>query len=169
MLSGVQRTTTDLARLSEPAEVQIEDLAALALFEGLSREQLAKLAPLFRRVSLTAGQSVFAAGDSAREMYVIESGEVCLWINPDDGGCLEIGRIRPSGMLGRSAMLGRPAYSASAECVTDTRLLAVRGRAVRRILRADPALGHLLLERLARIGNNRSTGWHAQLMKLFRR
>ena len=169
MLNRIERPLIDMANPPEAVRVQIEDLAALTLFEGISREQLAKLAPLFRWISFAAGQQVFAAGEPAREMYVIESGEVRLWLNPDDGGCLEIGRIRPSGMLGRSAVLGRPEYTASAECVTDARLLAVRGRAVRRILRADSALGRLLLERMARMGNNQSTGWHDQLMKLFRR
>lgn len=105
MLRSVAQSPAHTANALEAARVQSGDLAALALFEGRQREQLAKLALLFRRVSFAAGQQVFAAGEPADEVYVIESGEVCLWINPDDGGHLEIGRIRPGGMLGRSAML----------------------------------------------------------------
>lgn len=151
----------------ETFDVSAQELSEVALFEGLRRDQVEMLAPLFKRVRFTAGQQLFSAGEPATELYYVESGEICLWMHPEDGGRMEVGRITAGGLLGRSAILGRPQYTASAECIAGAQCLMVGGSDLRRVMLADRALGRLLLERIARLVVNRWNGWHDQLMKLF--
>jgi SulP family sulfate permease len=147
--------------------MRVEELTGVSLFEGLRPEQLATLAPLFRRVSLPAGYTVFAEGDVASELYVLESGEVAIRLTPYDGGSLHIATIRPGGALGWSAALGQLRYTASAVCRTEAQVLAIRGSDLLRVMHTDPELGSLLFERMAQIVVSRFDGLRAQLMRLF--
>ncbi len=145
----------------------IEELAGLSLFEGLGRKQLETLAPLFWREAFSAGENVFAQGSEARNIYILESGKVVIRFRPDDGGSLDIETIRPGGVFGWSAALGRPAYTSSAICLTPVRAMATRGSDLRRVMRTDKELGLVLLERMAQVVAHRLEGFRVQLAKLF--
>ena len=126
------------------------DLAPLALFNGLTPEQLDFLTPLFRRVWFRAKDTAFAEKEPADNLYVLETGEVALRFTPDDGEPVEFARLRaPGDVFGWSAALGRETYTARATCLTAVQALAVRGADFRRLLHARPSLGTLLLERMA--------------------
>lgn len=146
--------------------MQIEELRGIALFEGLRHEQLALLAPLLRRVVFPAGATPFTQGDTAGELYLLESGQVAIRTSPYDGGYMNIATIQPEGIFGWSAVLGRPRYTASAVCLIDAQALAIRGRDLRRVMRSDSELSSLLLERMAQIAADRSGGLRDQLTKL---
>ncbi len=144
-----------------------QELARLPLFEGLTPEQLAALAPLFRRETFPASATMFNQGDRASDMYVVEAGEVVIRFFPYDGGSLDIETIRPGGLLGWSAAIGRADYTSAAVCLSAVRALAIKGRDLRRVMRADKNLRAVLSERIARIVAHRLEYFHVQLDKFF--
>ena len=143
-----------------------DELASFSLFDGLSHKQLDLLAPMFWRASLPGGQQVFSQGDPANDIYVLESGEVVLRFFPYDGGSLDIETIRPGGVFGWSAALGRPVYTSAAICVADVRVIATRGSDLRRLMRKDKSLGVLLLDRMSQVVAHRFESFRAQLTRL---
>ncbi len=125
------------------------ELAKRSLFAGLAPEQLARLAPLCRPVRFAAGEKIFAQGDLAQRVFILERGEVALQLYPEDGGCLTIAVIHPEGIFGWSAALGRSRYTSAAVCVVDATALMMRGNELRAVVQAEPQLGRLLLGRMA--------------------
>ncbi|HEY4691439.1 MAG TPA: cyclic nucleotide-binding domain-containing protein [Anaerolineae bacterium] len=144
-----------------------EDLAGLSFFEGMSAEQLALLAPLFRCVVFPAGSEVFAEGDEASELYLLVSGRVAIRVMHYDGGQVDVNVVQPGSLWGWSAALGRPTYTASAVCLSETHALAALGCDLRYVMQTYPDLGKLLLERIAQVAANRSMGMSDQLLRMF--
>jgi CRP-like cAMP-binding protein len=142
------------------------ELAENPFFEGMTPAQLERLATLFTLAWFKAGDKVFAQGDPASRIYVLETGEVALRLYPDDGGCLTIALIYPGGIFGWSAALGRTRYTSFAVCTQDARALAARGSDLRGLVQSDPGLGHQLLGRMALAVAGRSDGTHVQLARL---
>jgi len=132
-----------------PSPATATDLDDRALLQGLSAADIQHLVPLLETASFQAGDTIFAQGAPAKHLYVLEQGEVELRNSPDDGGSLTITTISPLGVFGWSAVLGRQYYSAAAVCVADGQALRMDGGALRRLLRAQPRLGRLILGRLA--------------------
>jgi CRP-like cAMP-binding protein len=141
-------------------------LAQNPLFDGFTPVQLKVLAGLFTEVSFQAGQQVFGQGDPAHRVYVLEAGEMALLLHPEDGGCLTIAQIGPQGILGWSAVLGRVRYSAFAVCTQDARALTALGSDVRGLMQGEPALGRLLLGRMALTVAGRNDGTHSALTRV---
>ncbi len=145
-----------------------EELASFSLFAGLSQKQLDLLAPMFWRANFSEGERVFSQGDPANHIYVLESGEVALRFFPYDGGSLDIESIRPGGVFGWSAALGREVYTSAAICVTDVTLIATPGNDLRRLMREHKALGVLLLDRMSQVVAHRLNSFRSQLSRLLR-
>lgn len=125
------------------------DLVDRPLLQGLAAADVRALAPLLATMVYAAGDIIFEQGALASHLYVLESGQVDLRLNPEDGGHLTIATVTPLGVFGWSAMLGREYYNSGAVCVADAQVMALEGIALRRLLRTDPRLGRLLLGRLA--------------------
>jgi CRP-like cAMP-binding protein len=144
------------------------ELADKWLFQSLAPAQLEHLASLFTLGSYQAGETMFRQGDPADRVYVLESGEVALRHHAEDGGCLTIAVIRPQGIVGWSAALGRARYTSFAVCIQDARVLRVKGSDLRGLVQSEPDLGHLLLGRMALVVAGRGDGAHVQLARLIR-
>lgn len=136
------------------------------MFEAITDAQRQLLAPLFVRASFAAGQVVFTEKDAARHLYLIEEGELLIRVNFFDGGSMDVATIRPGGLCGWSSVLGRPHYTAAGICVAPARALVAPGRAIRRIIHDDRQLGRVLVERMARIAGNVSSGLSEQLLSM---
>jgi CRP-like cAMP-binding protein len=147
--------------------MQADELAGLALFQDLAPEYLRLLAPLFRRVTIADGEEIFRQGDEAKDLYMLESGEIAVQVALYDGGRLDVTTVQPGGLCGWSAVLGRSQYTASAICRGDSTALVVQGSDLRQVIQTHAPLGQLLVERMAQLAGNRSDGLHNQLMKMF--
>ncbi|MEW5989435.1 MAG: cyclic nucleotide-binding domain-containing protein, partial [Chloroflexota bacterium] len=98
------------------------------LFDGLTPAQVTKLAAWLEPASFAAGETIFNERERAERLYVVEGGEVAIRYRPEDGGgYLTIATVRPGGVCGWSAALGRARYTSAAVCLTDVQALAMRG------------------------------------------
>jgi CRP-like cAMP-binding protein len=142
------------------------DLIDKPLFADLTPEQVSRLAPIFEPFLCHAGEQMFAQGEAAQCVYVLESGEVALRLHPEDGGLMTIAVIHPGGIFGWSAALGRPRYTSAAVCLTDVHGVMIRGDALRTLVRADPVLGRRLLGRMALDVAARGDDEHSDIVRL---
>lgn len=142
-----------------------DELARFLLFRGLTPTQRADLAPWFSPSLFAEGETIFAQGDPAERVYVLEKGMIALQFQPEDGERLAVATLHQESVFGWSAILGRPYYTSSAVSVARSRTITVPGEKLRALIRSQPELG-ILLGRMALDVADRQTGALSQIINL---
>ncbi|GAB3559436.1 cyclic nucleotide-binding domain-containing protein [Spirosoma fluminis] len=93
-------------------------LANTSLFAQTPENVLASVTPIMKEEHHPAGEQIFRKGDLGTGMYVIYSGEVVIL-----DGNTELARFKRGDFFGELALLDTEARSATAEALTDVRLL----------------------------------------------
>jgi CRP-like cAMP-binding protein len=100
-----------------------------------------------------AGHTLFREGDPARHFYVLIKGRIRLVLG--DSGVV-VNTVSHAGeCFGWSALLGRQAYSASAECRETSELMLIDAQWFTRMIEEDPVSGMHFMKRLAGMIGNR--------------
>ncbi len=141
-------------------------LEQFPLFDGFSKEQIALLRPLFVPSECHAGTVLFEQGDPAIYFYLMVSGEVAIHYKPEDDQDIVITRIKPGGMVGWSAVIGRRSYTSAATCTEYSELLRVRGSDLQTLCIQHPDTGNQFVDRMADIVAQRLERSHPQLLQL---
>ena len=95
-------------------------LAQTSLFSQTPENVLASITPIMKEEECAAGQAIFHKGDLGTGMYVIYAGEVAII-----DGETELARFGRGDFFGELALLDTEARSATAEAITDVRLLRI--------------------------------------------
>ena len=117
-------------------------LAQTSLFSQTPENVLASITPIMKEESHAVGEEIFHKGDLGTGMYVIYTGEVVIL-----DGDTELARFGRGDFFGELALLDTEARSATAEAITDVRLLRIdqddfydlmeeRGEVLRSIVRS---------------------------------
>ena len=141
-------------------------LEQFPLFDGFTEEQLALLSPLFVPNEYHTGTVIFDQGDPAIYFYLMISGEVAINYKPEDGQDIVITRIKPGGMIGWSAVIGRRSYTSAAICTEYTKLLRVRGSDLQVLCVEHPNTGNQFVDRMADVVAQRLESNHPQVLQL---
>jgi CRP-like cAMP-binding protein len=117
----------------------------------MSRDHLAVLAGTACDVTFPARHRLFEDGGSASRFWLIQSGHVTLDLQVPGQGRMKIETIGMGELLGWSWLF--PPYRWSFGAVAARRVEAFEfdARAVRACGEADPVLGYVLTQRLARV------------------
>ena len=135
----------------------------MCFFHGFSEQQLDLLRPLFILKYLPTGTELFEQGEETEYLYLVVEGEINIRFKPDDGPAITVARVHPEGVVGWSAAIGRPRYTSSAICVTDSKLLCTRNQDLRHLCENHQETGMLLLERLTDLISERLQSTHHQV------
>jgi len=115
-------------------------MSAGPLFTGLSEADRTALDRRAHARRFAAGESLFAQGDTADELFVITKGRVKVWRASEDGGSLTltlVGRGQPIGTLGAAE---DRLNHATATAVTPVEALAWPIEGLRQLMDVSPAL-----------------------------
>lgn len=117
------------------------------LFRGMNKDFVKKVFDITSKESLNQGDVLFRQGDQARHFYILIKGRIRL-------GTRDTGQVvhtvsRPGETFGWSSLVGRDVYSASAECIAQTKLLSIDNEKFQEIQEQDPANGQIFFKRLA--------------------
>jgi CRP-like cAMP-binding protein len=148
--------------------MSVDALELVPLFQGLDPQGRSVLAGWCRSMVLEPPGMVFEQGDRADMLYILVAGRVAIRFKPYDGDPLTVAEVRPGDVFGWSALLRRPAYTSGAVALEESRVLAVSGAGLRRLCRARPELGALILDRLVAVIPERLKGAHSQVVELLR-
>ncbi|MGQ9851408.1 MAG: Crp/Fnr family transcriptional regulator [Aggregatilineaceae bacterium] len=134
-----------------------QQLAQSPLFAGLPEDQLAPFATLAREITCAAGDALFREGEEACCLYLLVSGKVSVQVQPTAmTQPLTIVSLSAFGqVVGWSGFMPPNYYTATAICQEDSRLLSFDGAAFNRLLEQNPALGLVIMRRVAEVISQR--------------
>jgi len=116
-----------------------------ALSRQFGHEELETLAAHFSAQTCEAGTVLFAEGDRADCLYIVERGRIELWQTTVDGRRCVIER-RPAGsMVGEGALLRDDSYGHGATCVDETQIFILDAPSYQTLLSEHPAVAARLL------------------------
>ena len=123
------------------------------IFRAMNKSFVKKIMNVSTTESYEQGDLLFKQGDLANQFYILLKGRIKLTLG-------EIGRsvyiVSHAGeAFGWSSLIDRETYTASAECMTQAKLLRFDQEKVLKILEEDPANGLVFFKRLADILGNR--------------
>jgi CRP/FNR family transcriptional regulator len=97
-----------------------------SIFSSLKDEELAELAGLAIERSLTPGEFIFWDGDAPEWFYIVAEGKVKVLKHSSSGREFIIAFFAPGEMFGEVAVFENKSYPASAQAVTETKVVGVK-------------------------------------------
>jgi len=107
----------------------------IPLFAEMDDVELTHVANALKRRTFAAGQTVFYQGDPGNVAYIIESGQVRIYVHGEDGREVSVILYGPGDIFGEMALLDRRPRSATATAMEDSVLLALNADDFHRHLR----------------------------------
>ena len=111
----------------------------VALFDGLSREEVAKIFAKGMTMHVAAGENIFLQGTIGNQMYVVLGGKLGVF---DGKKC--IAELRTGDMFGEMALVNKEPRSATVAAVNDSRLFVLSESTFERLLNKRAAVKILL-------------------------
>jgi len=141
----------------------VDVLENCELFSGLNKDEIEKLATLGHVEMYEVGENILNQGDFGEELYIIAEGHVFL------ERAIDVGTRKGSAIitiLGRGKALGSwstligetHTLGSSAICRKPTKVIVIKGPALREMMLDNFQLGFKVLERLCFILRNRIRG-----------
>lgn len=127
------------------ADEKLELLKTVPLFAACSPREIERLGMLTEEVDLPAGRVLFNQGDSAQELFIVVSGEVRVERN---GSVLAV--RGPGEFFGEIALVAEGERTATATCLSPSRLLVLGHRDFHSLMDEFPDLKVRVLETLAK-------------------
>jgi len=115
-------------------------LGNISMFTGLAPAVLAPLQAACHSVKLEKDEVLFQFGSKGREMYIIESGKIRIWIPAPDGHEVVLAEFGPDQVIGELEMIDGKPRSASATAMEFTRLIALPRDALFQQLGQNPGM-----------------------------
>ena len=108
----------ELNNLSDEAR----SLAQVPLFKRLDANELEHLAEEIDQVNYKAGETIFNEHDRGDALYILEEGNVRIWVYDEDVKEVTLAELKPGDFFGELAVLDRGERSSSATAITDIHL-----------------------------------------------
>jgi uncharacterized membrane protein len=119
------------------------------LFQLLDEQETTVLCEHMDEQHFLAGQRIFSAGDPGGTMYVVESGQVELYIHDQNGERVHLTYMDPGELFGDLSLLDNEPRSASAQAVMNTTAFAIDRGDLETLVRTHP---HAALDMMAMLG-----------------
>jgi CRP/FNR family transcriptional regulator, cyclic AMP receptor protein len=123
---------------------KVELIAAVPLFAGCSKKELARIASLADEVDLPAGRLLTEEGRRGREFCVLISGSADV-----RKGTRKVATLGAGDFFGEVALILDVPRSATVQAQSDVRVLVVEQRAFKQLMTELPSIQQKVLEALA--------------------
>jgi CRP/FNR family transcriptional regulator, cyclic AMP receptor protein len=124
-------------------------LAATALFSAVASDTIAELASASRRRTIQRDEMLFAAGERATSIYVVDSGTFRVFNSSLEGTEPTLALIHEGEIVGELGVLDNVPRSASLAALRRSEIVEVPAESFRAAYRSDPAISRQLVELLA--------------------
>ena len=126
------------------------------LFSGLSDSELEKVASSAVEKQYEAGTTIFATGDNAEDLFVIQEGRVAVQMTlPKTGGQasrrITVDVVTKNEIVGWSAIVEPYTYTLTAICLQNVKSLSISGNKLRQLLRDNHHIGYEVMKELIKV------------------
>jgi CRP-like cAMP-binding protein len=129
----------------------LEKLEKHELFGLLNETEMAILSNASGVMRFAEGEKVCREGNMAGHFFVLLKGRVEL-TRPNPGGPkILVDDLLPGSVFGVSSVMDTERYFLDGDCVQNSEVLKIEGRALRRVLDMNPTVGYVLQRRLSKI------------------
>jgi CRP-like cAMP-binding protein/Fe-S-cluster-containing hydrogenase component 2 len=129
---------------SKSAFPNLEDrLGAHPLLAGLPVAAIADLAQAVRILNVRPGEVIVRQGETQHSLYLIDEGQLRVFIRDGQGGELDIAVLKTGSFFGETAFLTKGPRTATVRALTDCLLFELRQREIYRVRRYLPLWKHL--------------------------
>lgn len=125
-----------------------EELRAVPLFEGLTDEELRRVAEEGSEKFVPAGEINGREGEPVEDLYVILEGDLRI-TKRVDGGEVVINTYTPGAFFAEVPLLAGTPFLATGRALTDCRMFLIPDHTFRRMLTEHPLFGDRILETMA--------------------
>ncbi len=147
----------------------IRDLKETDLFKGLDMKQLQLFCKHFSERTFEAGETVFAQGGPAENLYILLEGEITLGVKAKGAVDITASSVEKKGeTFGLSSLVKPYRSNVSATCTRKTRLLLIHGEILRKLMKQDRKAGMEIMERVAETFYGRLNNTRAMITNLFK-
>jgi CRP/FNR family transcriptional regulator, cyclic AMP receptor protein len=117
---------------------EAESLSRVHLFRRLTPDELEQLAQEVDQVIYKAGDTIFNEQEKGDALYVVDSGEVRIWVRDEDVKPVTLAELKPGEFFGELAVLDRGARSTNATAISDTAVHRLSSDDFQKFLMAHP-------------------------------
>jgi CRP-like cAMP-binding protein len=132
-----------------PRRPEVELLARVPLFAGLSQTHMRRVASLAQVSNYNAGRVIVKRGDPGKAFYVIIQGEAKV-VKGKIVTARQEAQLGPGDFFGELSLLDGEPRAASVIASSPLTTIRIERSAFRRLLRGEPALALKVLEGMAR-------------------
>lgn len=143
-----------------------QEVGALPLFSGLTREEHARIAALAVVETFPAGSTLFKEGDPPGDLYILLEGRVtlCMRVAGQPDTCFL--SLHQSELVGWSSLLVRPRV-ATARIVQPSKLLRLRTSELLELCETDHDVGYAIMRQAFEEMAERLQTTRLQLLDMF--
>lgn len=128
----------------------LADLRTLPHFRTLPEDLLGAVAGCARRLTFSAGQTIFLQGQPSRAFYSVRCGAVKVFRLSPDGREQVLHHLVDGRTFAEAAVLSMPVYPASAVAIeADTRLIEIGAERFLPLFRSEPRLAAAMVSSLS--------------------
>jgi CRP-like cAMP-binding protein len=130
----------------------IELLKGVDIFEGLSDQELQRIAGICREARYAKGQTVTAQGEEGDELYIVRDGLVEVLVSEAGESGLSprtVVNLGTGQVVGEMALVDRGPRSATVRCVTDAVMNVIERDAFEALCQSDAHTGMVVYRNLA--------------------
>ncbi len=131
--------------------ITVERIRKVDIFQGLNDAELRTVLQFCREETVPAGTPLCVEGARADKLFILEDGTVAIRFKK--GVQFEISG--PGKILGWSFLVPPNRYTASADTVTESRLLTIKGPDFYEMVHRDSKMGLKIMDNLAQIVSRR--------------
>ena len=133
-----KRSSMDITTLVQAVQTLNADDA---FKPGLGAQHWQTLAPYLARHGLRAGDLLIRQGDADRSAYLLEQGNLQVFVSGGPPGSHRIAILRPGSLVGEPGLFAEVPRSANVEAMTPCVVWALSAAAARRAVRARAGAG----------------------------
>ena len=128
----------------------VQILRGVGLFQGLTADQLKRLASISQRELYEADALIFSQGSVGDKMYIVADGQVEIRFDDPEGGDHTALYLGSGQIFGEMALLDQGSRSASVLAVqSDTEVYAISSQDFLALCSADTPIGYIMMRNMA--------------------
>lgn len=123
----------------------LSSLYQIPYFENLAEEELSTLAGMVRKRSFNKGELIFTADQKCRNLHILHSGTIKVFIVSAEGREQIIHFLKPMVFFGEEILFGENIYEANAQALCETVLFDIGKKKIENFLLSHPQVGIAML------------------------